>query len=202
VIGRCRQSTSNRRQGFTLLELMLTLSILVILASLTLPLMQKPLASQRLRDAAGLVRAKWVATRVKALDSGDVYLFRYIAEEDRFCIEARRQPDTLGDSIWSDTSTGSLQVAELQTREETLPEGVIFVGSETAPDTRASTIVSTADAFEAGATAPILFYPDGTTSTARLVLRNEYGRTIELSLRGLTGVVTIGKVAAAEEGLR
>lgn len=199
--GHCHTSAAESRQGFTLLELMLTLSILVILASLTLPLMEKPLANQRLRSAADLVRAKWVAARVKALDSGDVYLFRYVANENRFAIECRRDPDTSTDSIWGDaaaTSTASQPVAELPAREQTLPEGVTFVGSETAPDTRASTIVSAAT----GGSEPILFYPDGTTSTARLVLRNEYGRTIELSLRGLTGIVTVGETTAAEEGLQ
>ena len=41
---------------------------------------------------------------------------------------------------------------------------------------------------------PILFYPDGTTSTSRLRLHNEYGRWMELSIRGLTGVVTVGPI--------
>ena len=203
--GHCHTSAAEGRQGFTLLELMLTLSILVILASLTLPLMQKPLANQRLRSAADLVRAKWVAARVKARDSGDVYLFRYVANENRFAIECRRDPDTSTDSIWGDaaaTSTASQPTAELQAREQTLPEGVTFVGSETAPDTRASTIVSMGVSTATGGSEPILFYPDGTTSTARLVLRNEYGRTIELSLRGLTGIVTVGETTAAEEGLQ
>ena len=191
--GHCHTSAAESRQGFTLLELMLTLSILVILASLTVPLLQKPIANQRLRDAANLVRAKWVAARVKASDSGDVYLFRSVAAENRFTIECRRDLDT---------STDSQPAAELQARQQTLPEGVIFVGSETAPDTRASMGASTGVLTATGGSEPILFYPNGTTSTARLVLRNEYGRTIELSLRGLTGVVTVGKTAAAEEGLR
>ena len=187
--GRRHIAAAKVRQGFTLLELMLTLSILVILASLTMPLLQKPIANQRLRDSANLVRAKWVAARVKATDSGDVYLFRYVAAENRFAIECRYDPDT---------STDSQPAAELHAREQTLPEGVTFVGGQTAPDTRASMIVSPV----AGGSQPILFYPNGTTSTARLVLRNEYGRTIELSLRGLTGVVTVGETTTAEEGLQ
>jgi len=51
----------------------------------------------------------------------------------------------------------------------------------------------------AGRSTPILFYPDGTTSTARLLLRNEYDRSIELSLRGLTGVARVGELKTVAE---
>jgi len=34
---------------------------------------------------------------------------------------------------------------------------------------------------------PIFFYPDGSTSTAAILLKNEAGRCIEIRLRGLTG---------------
>jgi len=205
VIGHYCHSTSNRRHGFTLLELMLTLSIMVVLASLTLPLMQKPFAVQRLRDAADVMRTEWVGARVKALNSGDVYLFRYVPEENRYTIECRRDPSTMTDSIWGDVAadpTATQTTAELQPGEQTLPKGVTFVGSETAADTRAATIVSTTDTMATDGSEPILFYPDGTTSTARLVLKNEYGRTIQLSLRGLTGIVTVGKPTTADEGFQ
>ncbi len=75
-----------------------------------------------------------------------------------------------------------------------LPEGVCFVVGATAADTRAeltaATSQSTVDA-ELLQTDPIFFYPDGTTSTSRLRLENEFGRAIELSLRGLTGVASV-----------
>ncbi len=44
---------------------------------------------------------------------------------------------------------------------------------------------------------PIFFYPDGTTSSARLMLRNKDGRVIELVMRGLTGIVKVGEVTIA-----
>jgi hypothetical protein len=49
---------------------------------------------------------------------------------------------------------------------------------------------------------PILFYPDGTASDATVVLENEYRRRIELTLRGLTGVATVGELYETEEVLR
>ena len=38
---------------------------------------------------------------------------------------------------------------------------------------------------------PIFFYPDGSTSTAAVLLKNESGRCIEVRLRGLTGKGTV-----------
>ena len=47
----------------------------------------------------------------------------------------------------------------------------------------------------------ICFYPDGTTSDVRLVLLNDRGNRVELTLRGLTGTVIVGDVQAPEERL-
>jgi hypothetical protein len=43
---------------------------------------------------------------------------------------------------------------------------------------------------------PILFYPDGTTSTATILLKNAQSRCVELHLRGLTGAISTGKVCS------
>ena len=44
----------------------------------------------------------------------------------------------------------------------------------------------------------ILFFPDGTTSSALITLENEYGRRIDVSLRGLTGAVLVSDLYDAE----
>ena len=87
-----------------------------------------------------------------------------------------------------------------------LPEDISFAAGQTWVDSRAATFESSSPAIgaeqgEAGQSKPILFYPDGTTSSARLLLRNKQGRRIELALRGLTGVVTVGQLQSAEEQL-
>jgi prepilin-type N-terminal cleavage/methylation domain-containing protein len=47
--------------------------------------------------------------------------------------------------------------------------------------------------------APLVFFPNGRTSSARLRLRGRHGYSVELSLRGATGTVRIGKVGQEEE---
>ena len=77
----------------------------------------------------------------------------------------------------------------------------LFSG-ETATDVRAESLtLEEAPSVDGGQgwSEPILFYPDGSASTATVVLKNEYDRSIELSLRGLTGVITVGEIYSAEE---
>ena len=72
-------------------------------------------------------------------------------------------------------------------------------------DTRAAILTeandATASETEGQSLDPVFFFPDGTTSTATLILENKYQRRIELSLRGLTGVITVGDTYPADDSL-
>ena len=46
---------------------------------------------------------------------------------------------------------------------------------------------------------PIFFYPDGSTSTAAVLIRNEAGRCIEVRLRGLTGSSMLTRIYAVAD---
>ena len=193
------------RHALTLLEVLLTLCLLVVLAAITWPALDRPIANQRLRKAADVVRVEWARARVKAMSSGSTYLFRYALDGDRYATECQAGPEYVAETGTAD-GQGYLDGADAvelpPATERTLPEGVTFVASETAFDTRAELTASEPDqlsATEYGWSEPVLFYPDGTTASTRLVLKNEYDRTIELVLRGLTGVVNVGEVQAAAQ---
>ncbi len=195
----CRAKSCCRRRAFTLMELMLTLSLLVIIAALAWPVMDGPFANLRMRKAADKVRAEWVTARVEAMDTGRTFVFRYVPEKDRFIIKPHVRTETSGDQEY--TGFGERSAATVC---DSLPQGITFLASQTESDTRASgfgldsdpTVDSTSDWSD-----PILFYPDGTTSSAELTLRDKDGRCINLKLRGLTGVVKIGEVYSGERGL-
>ena len=193
------------------------LCLLVALASIAWPALERPLSTQRLRKSADAVRVVWARARVEAMSSGRTLVFRYAVEGDRYSIQSYAGPEFAGDAESSEglENPGSREGQSAATNghqpqvgplvpfgwEPTLPEGVTFVSGETAADTRADSLAletTPSGGAEAGWSEPILFYPDGTTSTARLVLKNEYDRCIELSLRGLTGVVTVGDTYSAE----
>jgi prepilin-type N-terminal cleavage/methylation domain-containing protein len=206
------------RGGFTLLEMMLVLAVMVAVTALALPALSSTLDNQRLRRAADQVRASWVKARTQAMEKGRTYVFRYTPGTTGYSVEPWLTADDYlesdqlislgidagGDSLALQASLGP------QTRE--LPENVTVAASETAFDMRADLLAATtmppagpsATTLSMGmslsaspgmaelAAPPIFFYPDGTTSTARLVLINHRQRAVTISLRGLTGTVLVG----------
>jgi prepilin-type N-terminal cleavage/methylation domain-containing protein len=198
------RSSGPSRHAVTLVEVLLVLALLVVLASIAWPALQRPLSGQRLRKSADAVRVVWARSRVKAMSTGQTLVFRYSVEGDRYSLQYHAGPEFSSDTLSEESETfpsGADPSAFVFGHEAKLPEGVVFMLGETAEDTRATSLVlEEAPMAEAGTawSEPILFYPDGTSSTVRLVLRNEFDRAIELSLRGLTGVVTMGEPYSAE----
>ncbi len=190
----------------TLVEVLLTLALLVILVSITWPTLDRAFDNQRLKKAGDLVRAEWARARVKAMSSGSTHIFQYMVEGEQYATHRRTSSEIDVESSAHDAPPGFGEaVFEAPVSfgaEQNLPEGVVFSGSETLLDSRAEMILGDASQFRQereGWSDPIFFYPDGTTSTARLQLRNERGRFLELSLRGLTGVTTVSEVFTSGE---
>ena len=186
-------SESNRkppRRAVTLLEVLLVLIVLSLVAAATWPSLERSFADQRLRDAADLVRAEWSSARAKAMESGVDYRFRYTLEDRRFWIEECQDTGSLGNGLDSATALGS------GAHEETLPEEVVFHEGEVKSDSTeegADTMPGDGEvdpgSLEGGESgAAIVFRSDGTCSSAKLVLRNEYDRGITVTIRGLTGM--------------
>lgn len=198
-------SSRRKHHALTLLEVLLTLSLLVVLAAITWPALDRPIANQRLRKAADVVRVEWARVRVKATSSGQTCMFRYALDGNRYAIQYQADPEFVSQATSGDGfgafSKDLQSAAVVQATERTLPEGVTFVAGETSFAAGSEMIVSEQQlsTTEFGWSEPILFYPDGTTSTASVQLKNEYDRTIEISLRGLTGVVTVGEVQSGED---
>jgi len=192
----CGSSESDRR-AITLLEVLLVLALLVILSAMTWPALDRPMANQRLRKAADQVRTAWARARVEAMTTGQTFAFRCTIGENRFEIAAQAGPEAV------DVPPADQAAPAAASRRHTLPEDVRFAGGQTLFDGRAAIFAQReGDAVPADGqlSEPILFYPDGTTSTATLILENRHQRQIEISLRGLTGVMTVGEPRAAEDG--
>src|SRR5688572_19729524 len=194
------------REGFTLLELTLVLALLVVISAMVWPVLEKPLASERLRRGADKVRAEWTRTRVRAMTSGSPHAFRYQPETNVYQVEvwsgaeSQLEAPTVSDfGIPVEPAVISQSVGD-----KGLPEGVVFDATQTAQDMRGMFVGAEAAQTLGGAewSEPIYFFPDGTTSHARLLLRNESDLYIMLELRGLTGVTTVSDVLTADEVTR
>jgi prepilin-type N-terminal cleavage/methylation domain-containing protein len=107
---------------------------------------------------------------------------------------------TYGAPGGSAASGVSGNAAAPQSDEKTLPEGVEFTMMEATTDaaTGAEALEGSQDTVPDWSD-PIFFYPDGTTSDAKLTLKNDQGRSIQMDLQGLTGAVDVGDILSADE---
>ncbi len=182
--------------GVTLLEVLLVLALLVVLASVAWPALEPALASVELRKSAERVRVEWNQARVEALSTGRTVYFRYEPDGNRYCLEFQPEPEFRPGSTQSQEGLTSNEDA--QSRESILPERISFAEGEISAGTLEASAVPAAEG-DLEWSEPVVFYPDGSTSNARLTLENERGQTIEICLRGLTGVVTVGEVYSEAE---
>ena len=195
-----RQKHRRAARGLTLIEIILVLAILAVMAAFSWPLLTRSFEAQRLRASADLVRARLIRARVEAIDSGGTCQFRYTIDGRRFTISRQgctNEPTATADGVM----TGDTKPRRSSDRlSGQLPEGITFAAAQAA--TAAAAPPDDGSPLEAGETSwsePIFFQPDGTTSTATVRLRNANGRCLELTLRGMTGVVLVGDVFAEED---
>jgi Tfp pilus assembly protein FimT len=188
--------------------MMLVLSLLVAVTALAYPALSGPLESNRLRQSGDLVRASWLRARTKAMEKGRTYVFRYTPGTGNYTVEPWLTAD---DYLESDelvsmgtTSSGESLAAVSAPRVKALPDRITFVASETTLDMRAEMLglANPDQAATVQVTPPVFFYPDGSTSTARLVLINSRGRCVTITMRGLTGMVKVSEVQTQNEALQ
>jgi len=201
-----RRQTGSRPAAFTLIELLLVLALIAIVAALAVPTLSGSLSTWQLRAAGDNIQTRWIQTRTQAIRTGQTHVFRYLSQSDRFLIE----PWIIGEPL---PVTG-LVVAEADdhvteaTRDVDdtersldpgrqpfrLSVGIVFAGMEL-PDSD----LLLPEAIQDGWSSPILFHPDGTTSSTVLYLANGEGQALEVSLRGMTGTCRVGEVVADVE---
>lgn len=196
---------SQTRRAVTLLELLLTLSLLVVIASMVWPSVTAGFENRRLQIAAEQVRSDLISARVKAINTGITYVLWYEPESNVYRVEPYQADaaEVGGElaTVGTAADTADVDRGDLAPLERQLPDGISFVGLETSGDLREQittsegpTLGQNSLATESNAAQKILCYPDGTTGTAELYLSNKAERCISLDLRGLTGVITVGEV--------
>ncbi len=249
-----RMSHTADRDGLTLVEVLIVLALIVVLVSVSMPLLGTMLASQRLLKSGDQIRTEWSRLRIRSMEEGKIFCCRCALGGNRMLMDrvldvhftaslateqsldsytGQTPPTTLEDGGFTGEEQDFILRDPSQASEETgavfltLPEGVFFADTLALPDERAAYYIGLSssgrqvedeNSFEhqevtdqdarlgesAGAdgttwSAPIFFFPDGTTSTAAVLLKNANERCVEIRLRGLTATATRGETVTAAD---
>jgi len=195
--------TGHSRQGITLIELMLALAIMVILAALAAPAVGRAWERYRVKAAGEQLRAAFTHAHVTAMRTGQIQVLRFEMGGDKYYL----QPWMAGDEAINvsaeeayEQSMPSYQAEPV--KEEKLPEDVTFEVAEAKFDTRAMEIDEEAAKQQSALvqwSQPVLFYPDGTSSQAKITVANKRGQAVQVTLRKLTGLSTVSAISTLDE---
>ena len=196
-LGSSSVSQSSRRplmrNGMTLLELLLVLAIMVVVASLVVPSVQRTFSRQALQKGADRIRVAMGQARIRAIKNGEEYAVFYVPGGSWFNVAPFvkfKEQSSLA------AKREKLAEAKQQSNfeDDLLPKGIKFAAGEVSMDARAIEILASG---QSGDTLrSILFYPDGTAQDAKIILQNEKENLVEIQLRGLTGLARTVRVEA------
>ena len=176
-----------RHHGLTLVEVTLVLALLLVIAAVSTPLLERSFTRASLQGGADLLRAAWGKARLAAMESGQPQIFRFELRGSRFLIttlDALSSPE--GDPPVETDDKPRDPADILRLREARLPDGVVFAAGDIASSKQVEAMLG---AVPAGVWSnPIVFRPDGTATDASLLLANDDQQTIRVTLRGLTGI--------------
>ena len=240
---RKRRAKPFRPGGFTLMELVLVLVILVVLTSMGGLSLRGSLRHHSLQKAAEQVQVEWGRARAKSIKSGRVQVFYHAVNGRQFYTRGEASlddpvPTMMGGTMGAGGMNGGMNGGMMgpgaanggagnaamgaggwgpappldNTKVRELPNTVSFVGADVRIDQRTAVqLTGLARAAEESAFGPsstsdpqqelavewgmpIYFFPDGTTSNAVLLLRNDRGLAVAVELRGITGGSRVGIV--------
>lgn len=174
------------------------LSVLTVVVTLTWPSLMHYMQEQEILEGAQAAQAAAAGTRIKAIDTGLTYQFRYEPQGRRFVVVPFDSPESIAASS---TDTGTSGVSTYPVLSGQIGPESRFVIPEDEPAVTeglpAEVFANLPNARDLEATAwgpPILFFPDGSANDATFRILNEDGLRIDLALRGLTGTVTVGPI--------
>ncbi|HAP08448.1 MAG TPA: hypothetical protein DCR20_11510 [Planctomycetaceae bacterium] len=188
-------------KGFSLLELLLALAVLIAVSAVAVPPLMDRLQAGRVQDAAEAVRDVLGNARRYAIDGGVDYHFRYELNGPAFvAIPAEPEP-TLANSYSGDESDMRvlLEAGELDENLYLRPANDGDAGGESLEALAFNDLPNAGELAGKTWSKPILFRFDGTAEDRVFRVVDDVGRTAEITVRGLTGAIRVSQVFELED---
>ena len=214
------QRRASKRSALTLFELLLVLALLVALAGIAIPTFESMIGSRRLGQSIDKLQNEIMAGRVIAMRTGQAQVIRMTLQGQDYSIApwlggSEAQDASAGATVMQSgqiiqtqpASGGAVLASEGSGSTKQLSEGVQFSAVETLVDSRNAlaiqqaggtvpTGVGSSQGDGSGLSSPLLLYPDGSCTTAQIILADSKGRRMAIQLRGVTGQMKTMRLAS------
>ena len=182
-----------RRRGFTLLEMMLVIAVIVMVSAIVYPSLKSSYGYYKLHGGIDSVRAAWAMARAHAIEEGRPYRFSVEPNGSHF----RVAPDQA--DYWSGSPPADDKQGKGYVLEQALPGGVRFTinGEPTAntPDDKSPGKEEKTNYSSIDWKTAVVFQSDGTAKEDVHILFQVRGATpTKVHLRGLTATVSVEPV--------
>jgi len=199
---RKHDQNSPRKSGFTLLEMLLVLAILVAITAVTIPVVERMYDAHRIRQSATTVRTALSAARLRAVDRGQAYECRVEPDGRHLVVLARRGGGIRFGDEEDQPASASQPQREAAIHIE-LPEPLVFQTADSARERLEGNVSSEIDRGSPLRnrmwSKPIVFAPNGSSTNAEFEIRDPSGRSIQVEVRGLTGAARTSTQATRGE---
>lgn len=176
------------RSGYTLIEIMLVVTIIMVIAAMASAPLITSWRDVRLGEEAERVRVLAAGTRMEALDSDQVWQFRFEPGGTRYVrVPVAESEDDSGSAAATSSRNGK--------RSGRLPEGMRFSPNLPAGGGLSENLLAgLPDAGELGQvswSSPVEFFPDGTSTHSTFEVLSDLGGSRQIQVRSVTGAVTV-----------
>ena len=189
-------NSTNRQSGFTLLELLIVLALLVAIATIAMPTLVSEMRNNQVYESGESVREILAESRKYAIDSGIDYEFRYEPGGQFFIVIPGESDPMAANSTQDDASVSNYLSLSGELAEDFQIRAMEDAGEsiESLPVEAFGSLENASLLAQKSWSAPVLFHFDGTAEDFAFRVSDDDGRTVELSIRGLTGAIRLSQV--------
>jgi Tfp pilus assembly protein FimT len=205
-----RLQHNHGRKAVTLFELLLVMALLVAIAGIAIPTFESMVTSRRLVQSISKLKNELMESRVAAMRTGQAQVLRATLSSGQYSLSpwlggsesqdasaGATVVDTGGQVVKTEAgATGGVLTSAVDSSGDVqeLSEGILFSAVETLVDSRNALEIEksgeslpSGGATSNGISSPVLFYPDGSCTTAQIILVDPKGRRMAIQIRGVTG---------------